>query len=94
MTAPSSNPPAGFYDYQGRHRWWDGTQWAEHYQVAPQAQTAGPMTAADLNVKREVVYTREQKGHSLILYIFLSLIVIGIPGLIYYTVSPNHFWTA
>ena len=45
-------------------------------------------------VKDGVQYTREQKGHSLTLWIFLSLCVFGIPWLVYYSVSPNHYWHA
>lgn len=37
-------------------------------------------------------YVRQQKGHSIILFLILSCFVIGIPFLIYYTISPNHFW--
>lgn len=40
------------------------------------------------------LYTRRQKGHSLI----LNLLVVGPITLyvttIYYTLSPNHFWHA
>lgn len=42
--------------------------------------------------KYQVVYNREQKGHSLVKWIFLSLCGIGIPWLIYYSISPNHYW--
>lgn len=37
-------------------------------------------------------YVRQQKGHSIILWLILSCAVVGIPFLIYYTFSPNHFW--
>lgn len=37
-------------------------------------------------------YVRVQKEHSLLLWILLSCCIIGIPKLIYYTVSPNHYW--
>lgn len=31
-----SPPPAGWYpDNSGRQRWWDGSQWTEHYQPVP-----------------------------------------------------------
>lgn len=39
-------------------------------------------------------YVRQQKGHSLVLWIILSIVTAGL-GLIfvlYYTFSPNHFW--
>ena len=41
-----------------------------------------------------VQYVRVQKGHSLIFWLLLSFCGIGIPFLIYYTFSPNHFWHA
>ncbi|GAB2707805.1 DUF2510 domain-containing protein [Arthrobacter bambusae] len=98
-----SNPPAGWYDdpgFPGRKRWFDGNQWTDHYQSAPvpppapQPQhTMGPMSSSRLNVKREVAYNRPQTPHSLTKWIILSLFVVGIPGLIYYSVSPNHYWT-
>ena len=37
-------------------------------------------------------YVRQQKGHSLLLILLLSLCGIGIPFLIYYSFSPNHYW--
>ena len=37
-------------------------------------------------------YVRVHKGHSILLRILLSCCGIGIPFLIYYTLSPNHFW--
>lgn len=44
--------------------------------------------------KDNTVYTRQQKGHSLI----LNLLLIGPLTLfittIYYSVSPNHYWHA
>lgn len=45
-------------------------------------------TANGMNVS----YVRNQKGHSLTLWILLSFAAIGIPWLIYYSVSPNHYW--
>ena len=39
-----------------------------------------------------VVYVREQKGHSILLWLILSCCAVGIPFLIYYSVSPNHYW--
>lgn len=93
--APAS-PPAGWYDDgSGRQRWYDGTQWTEQYQPTPAqpVHTAGPMTAGSLNVKREVIYNREQKGHSLILHLLISPFLLFI-NLIYISVSPNHYWHA
>lgn len=44
--------------------------------------------------KDRAVYTRQQRGHSLI----LNLLLIGPLTLwittVYYTVSPNHYWHA
>ncbi|MDK8173853.1 hypothetical protein QP735_15085 [Curtobacterium citreum] len=51
------------------------------------------MTSGQLNVKREVVYNRQQTGHSLTLWIILSMFLLfPVVGLIYYSVSPNHYW--
>jgi hypothetical protein len=102
MTAPSTNPPAGFYDFEGRQRWWDGTQWTEHFQstaTPPPVQPSnpvGPMTSANLNVKREVIYTRQQQGHSVIVWTLVSIVTggLGLIWVIYYTASPNHYWRA
>ncbi|WNM75108.1 membrane protein [Microbacterium phage Morrigan] len=38
-------------------------------------------------------YTRQQKGHSLILHLTLGALVLWIPA-IYFSVSPNHYWHA
>ena len=51
------------------------------------------MTASKLNVKREVVYNRQQKGHSLTKHLLLGWMVAYIPT-IYYAVSPNHYFHA
>lgn len=37
------------------------------------------------------VYTREQKGHSLVLHILLGGMVLWIPT-IYYAISPRHYF--
>lgn len=60
--------------------------------TAPEAHTQGPLTHASLNVKREVVYTRQQKGHSIIVQFFLlgAFTLWIVP--IYYVVSPNHYY--
>lgn len=103
-----TTPPAGWYDDpsgSGGKRWYDGEKWTEHLQAAvvalpqpyPQPQQAsGPMTAASLNVQREVVYTRQQTPHSLTKWILISVFTAGIGGiwLAYYSMSPNHYWTA
>jgi hypothetical protein len=67
------------------------------YQREPQQQfhSTGPMTSASLNVHRDVMYTRPQQGHSLILWVVLSLFLFfPVIGLIYYSASPNHYWHA
>lgn len=38
------------------------------------------------------VYTREQTGHSIIVWLILSMFGIGIPFLIYYIFSPRHYF--
>lgn len=101
-TAPGG-PPAGWYDdttTPGRQRWYDGAIWTDHYQTpaAPAAlvqpvHVTGPATAASLNVKREVIYNRQQKGHSVIVHAFLGIFCLWI-NCIYITVSPNHYWHA
>lgn len=88
------NIPAGWHDDgSGRQRWWDGTQWTNTFAPVAQVNTAGPLTAGSLDVKREVSYVRQQKGHSLILHLTLGALVLWIPA-IYYTISPNHYWHA
>lgn len=42
--------------------------------------------------RKNVTYVRVQKGHSLLLWILLSFTGIGLIFLIYYTLSPNHYW--
>lgn len=37
-------------------------------------------------------YVRQQKGHSILFWLLMSCTGIGIAFLIYYTVSPNHYW--
>lgn len=90
-----THPTPGWYDDgTGRQRWWDGAAWQMYAPEAPAPQnTTGPATAAKLNVKREVVYNRQQKGHSLTKHLLLGCFVVWIPA-IYYTVSPNHYWHA
>lgn len=41
----------------------------------------------------KAVYTRQQKGHSLTLWILFGGLLLWIPA-IYYSVSPNHYWHA
>jgi hypothetical protein len=104
MTITPSGPPAGWYDdgsRAGMQRWWDGAQYTDHYQPSPTAaapqsapaHTAGPMTSGDLNVNRQVIYNRQQKGHSIIVHVLLGFLCLWI-NVIYITVSPNHYWHA
>lgn len=93
--------PAGWYAHPagipGAQMYWDGTDWQTSMVTygQPTAPTShGPMTASKLDVKREVIYNRQQKGHSLILQLFVvGPFTLWIPA-IYYTVSPNHYWHA
>jgi hypothetical protein len=39
----------------------------------------------------KAVYTRQQKGHSLTLFLLLDWITLYMRT-IYYSVSPNHYW--
>jgi len=44
-------------------------------------------------MKPQANYQRQQTPHSLTKQIMWSFALIGIPGLIYYSISPNHYWT-
>lgn len=39
-------------------------------------------------------YMRQQKGHSLILHIFLLCVGVGFVTIPYYSISKNHYWHA
>lgn len=39
-------------------------------------------------------YVRQQKGHSLILHIFLCYFGVGLFTIPYYSISKNHYWHA
>jgi len=39
------------------------------------------------------IYTRQQKGHSIIFHLLVGFFVLWI-NVIYLTVSKNHFWHA
>lgn len=58
------------------------------------ALSEGAIVSETLKGRDKAVYTRQQKGHSLI----LNLLLIGPLTLfittIYYSVSPNHYWHA
>lgn len=99
-----SGPPAGWYDDpdgSGRQRWYDGSIWTDHFQSAPaapqqpiQVTVQAPVQTDSKKARDKAVYTRKQKGHSLTIWIILSCCVVGVPWLIYYSVSPNHYWHA
>lgn len=42
--------------------------------------------------KDGVQIVRQQKGHSLLLHIFLMLIGVGLITVPYYSISKNHYW--
>ena len=39
----------------------------------------------------KAVYTRQQKGHSLLAHLLFGIVVLWIPAM-YITASPNHYW--
>jgi len=96
----TTNPAPGWYPHpQGvaaTDMYWDGNGWQESM-IRPQTppptrrSSRGPMTNSALDVKREVVYTRQQKGHSLTLHLLLGIVVLWV-NVIYISVSPNHHW--
>jgi hypothetical protein len=96
----SSGPPAGWYDANdgsGRQRWFDGSAWSDHYQSAPPVQVTvqAPVQTDSRKARDKAQYVRQQKGHSLTLWILLSLFLfVPVFWLIYYSVSPNHYWHA
>jgi len=98
-----SGPPAGFYDDpdgSGRQRWFDGTSWTDHYQstsAAPQQPVQVTVAApAQTNVKQgrdKSQYVRQQKAHSFFKeWILLGWLTLWIRP-IYFSISPNHYWT-
>jgi hypothetical protein len=100
IAAVPSAPPAGWYNdttTPGRQRWFDGSAWTEHYQGSPtQAQNASAPTPGLTDSRKardKAVYTRQQKGHSLVKHVLLGIFVLWI-NVIYLSVSPNHYWHA
>lgn len=89
-------PAPGWYQEpgSGRQRWWDGNAWQMY---APDPQQPVPTTYAGRTANRmPVSYTRAQKGHSITAWVLISMVTggIGLIWLIYYSVSPNHYWHA
>ena len=98
MQQPGQSVAAGWYpDATGRTQWWDGVRWSGQYAPTPPAYISQPPQHAPQRQANgmNVSYVRPQTGHSLTLWILLSLfLVIPAVGLIYYSVSPNHYWHA
>lgn len=59
------------------------------------ASVPAPKKAKDVKVARDrAQYVRQQKGHSLLLWLFvLGPVTLWIPT-VYYSCSPNHYWHA
>ena len=53
-----------------------------------------PTVGMNKDVDHDVKYVRNQQGHSIIFWGFMCCGLIGIPFVIYYTKSPNHYWHA
>jgi hypothetical protein len=95
MSAPQpQSVPAGWYpEGTNGQRYWDGTAWTEHR--APLVPQAAPPVAPRTANGMPVSYVRPQQGHSLVKWLIASLLlVLPVIGLIYYSVSPNHYWHA
>lgn len=92
---PTQPTPGWYDDGSGRQRWWDGYAWQMYAPDAPAAphHTAGPMNASQLNVRRDVQYTRQQTGHSLTKLLMIDWLTLYIRT-IYYAASPNHYFHA
>jgi len=99
MSAPQA-PPAGWYDDptgSNRQRWFDGIRWTDHYQSVPNAPVVPPQIIIQVPVdnsrkaRDKAIYTRQQKGHSLVLFLLIDFITLY-TRTIYYTLSPNHYW--
>lgn len=58
------------------------------------AQTSKSKKDKNLKGHDGAVYMRQQKGHSLILHLFLCCIGVGVFTIPYYTISKNHYWHA
>jgi hypothetical protein len=56
----------------------------------------GPMTSSQLNVNREVIYNRQQTPHSVTAWIVITFFTagLGLIWVVYYSMSPNHYWKA
>jgi hypothetical protein len=70
---------------------------AQGQPIVVQLQYPDPVSAGNHHAVKQgrdkAVYTRQQKGHSLILHLLLGMFVLWIPA-IYISVSPNHYWHA
>ncbi|MGK0740406.1 DUF2510 domain-containing protein [Leucobacter sp. Z1108] len=95
VTQATQQVPAGWYpDQTGHLRWWDGFNWGVYAPIqqppVQQVQVQHPRYANRMPVS----YVRPQRPHSLTKWIIASLFMVGIPWLIYYSISPNHYWEA
>lgn len=83
-------------DVVNNHVLTSDNRWVPVGQVGQVPSSRGPMTHANLNVRRDVVYTRQQKAHSVTLHILLAFLTGGISlcWTIYYAISPNHYFHA
>ena len=54
------------------------------------------ITSSNLNVVREVVYNHQQTPHSATVWTLISLFTggFGLIWVVYYSLSPNHYWKA
>ncbi len=103
MTGDPQTPANWYPDPQNPAmlRWWDGQQWTDRTQPA-QTTTETPVIQPTIIVQNTqavrqenntaMVYTRQQKGHSLLLHILLIGPFCLWINCIYITASPNHYW--
>ena len=62
----------------------------DYQPVPPAPAQAAPVVKQG---RDKAIYTRQQKGHSLILHLLFGWLALYIPA-IYITFSPNHYWHA
>ncbi|WP_382307240.1 DUF2510 domain-containing protein [Herbiconiux sp. UC225_62] len=91
--APVQPAPVQPYPPQPQPQHYQQPQYA---QQAPYPQQPVPVAVQGRQANNMgVSYVRPQQGHSLTLWIILSVFLfIPVIWLIYYSVSPNHYWHA